>query len=240
MSADRGKPCPYDLWNAFWEMQPTNISDKRTLLLYNKGNIYQEIIRGIIMANADPRREVVQKLSRFLTPSQRSTASEQKAPGTFGINNHELETTIEGFRFLREKTIPGVPGRMMLAATNEERAHGQILICYLEQDAIGNWRYSGGASTSLGALSSHPRVHLGGGGWPNHFHVGGYVITNAQDITRVKLTGINGIEVEDTPENGILLFFTDQKIEIPLLAELYDRTGNVVTRHNVFGSYVGN
>ena len=192
------------------------------------------------MANADPRKEVVQKLSRFLTPSQRSAASEQKTPDPFEITKHELETTIEGFRFLREKTMPDIPGRMMLAATNEERAHGQILICYLEQEASGNWRYSGGASTSLGAQSSHPRVHLGGGGWPNHFHVGGYVITNAQDITHVRLTGINGVEVEDDPENGILLFFTDRKIEIPLLAELYDHSGKLVTSHNVFGSYVGN
>ncbi len=190
------------------------------------------------MAHKDPKREVIQKLSRFLTPSRRSVTGE-KIPGALEINSAALETTIEGFRFLRERTVASIPGRMMIAATNEERAQGQIFICYLEQDACGDWRYSGGASTSFGAISDQPRVHLGGGGWPDHFHVGGYVTTNMQDIVRVRLTGINGIEVEDAPENGILLFFTDQKIEIPLLAELYNRSGQLVTNHNVFGSYMG-
>ena len=191
------------------------------------------------MAHKDPRIEVVTKLSRFLTPSQKTATPVSDTSAIRGINSQELETTIEGFRFLREKTIASIPGRMMLAASNEERAPGQILLCYLEQDLNGNWRYSGGASTSLGAQSSHPLVHLGGGGWPNHFHVGGYVITHGHEITHVRLTGINGVEVEDTPENGILLFFTDRKIEIPLLAELYDATGKLISSHNVFGSYVG-
>jgi hypothetical protein len=196
------------------------------------------LLRGRIMVHKDPRREVVQKLSRFLTPSKKTTQAGQTINAPYAVNEHELVTTIEGFRFLREKTSPDIPGRMMLAAINEERAHGQILICYLEQDQNGNWRYSGGASTSLGAPSHQPRVHLGGGGWPDHFHVGGYIIPAGQEISHVRLTGINGTEVEDRPENDILLFFTDRKIEIPLLAEIYDFTGKVVASHNVFGGYI--
>ncbi len=217
------------------------------------------------MAHRDPRQEVIAKLSRFLTPS----AKVQIGVDTYkpiGIDSRALGETVEGFHVLRERTIPGIPGRMMLAAINETRAPGQLLICYLEQDAQGLWRYSGGASTALlqgaqngadeaseptpsSSLSDEkghfipswqsrpPHVNLGGGGWPDHFHVGGYVVTNGADIARIRLLSANGTVIEDMVVNGIVLFFTDQAVEIPLLAELYDRQGELVADHNVFGSY---
>jgi hypothetical protein len=191
------------------------------------------------MAHKDPRQEVIAKLGRFLRPS---TSKTQSSNTPLGLDNNRLgketgEETGEGFCFLRERTIPGIPGRMMLAARNETRAPGQLLICYLEQNEQGEWRYSGGANTSLAGKSQLPCVYLGGGGWPDHFHVGGYVVTHGLDITHVRLLSVNGTVVEDDVIDGIVLFFSDQPVEIPLLAELYDRQGKLVADHNIFGSY---
>src|SRR5690242_1479844 len=79
--------------------------------------------KGHDMAHRDPRQEVIAKLSRFLTPS----AKVQIGADTYkpiGIDSGALGETVEGFHFLRERTIPGIPGRMMLAAINETRAPG--------------------------------------------------------------------------------------------------------------------
>ncbi len=186
------------------------------------------------MVHADPRQEVIRTLSRFLTSSFQSQSEHVGETRRRDIDAQQLEETVEEFHFLREKTLEDIPGRMILAATNEQRAGDELLICYLEQNARGEWRYSGGASSSRGGVSSTARVILGGGGWPKHFHAGGYVVEVGREIARVSLVAKNGTVVEDVPEHGIVLFFTDRQIEIPLQAELYDRAGNLVARHNVF------
>jgi hypothetical protein len=187
------------------------------------------------MAHVDPKQEVIAKLSRFLTPSKKVRV-DTTTYKPVGINTTAIHDTIEGFRFLRERAIPGIPGRMMLVASNDVRAPEQLLICYLEQDAEGQWRYSGGASTGLGGKSEQPRVNLGGGGWPDHFHAGGYVVPAGQDIARVRLLSVNGVEMIDEVIGEIVLFFTNQAVELPLLAELYNRDGKLVSDHNVFGA----
>ncbi len=187
------------------------------------------------MPNKDPRQEIISKIRYFLTPTSKEPLDDKGHYRIAGVEQADVETTEGGFRFLREKCSVEVPGRMMLAVTNEKRASGQIFVGYLEQNERGEWRFSGGASTSLGGVSAHPRVNLGGGGWPDHFHAGGYVVDNGLDIARVRLVAANGTIVEDNVQNNIVLFFTDQRVEIPLQAELFDRAGELVSSHNVFG-----
>jgi hypothetical protein len=224
------------------------------------------------MAHKDPKREAVMKLSRFLAPSVKALINEESEK-PMGIEGNVLDETVEGFHFLRERTIPGVSGRMMVATLHETRAPGQLLICYLEQDAQGLWHHIG--STSVSQSPSFPdtskkqnaspstsfafqtgrrepdgstplvpdwtgslsHVNLSGGGWPLHFHAGGYVVGNGLDITRVRLLSTNGTVIEDTVVDTIVLFFTDQEVVFPLQAELYDQQGKLVAKHNAFGSY---
>ena len=184
------------------------------------------------MAHRDPQQEVINTLSRFLTPSARVTPGQSHLT----LAENELTRTRESFRFLRTRTIASIPGRMIIAAVNTLRAPDQLQISFLIQNRAGDWCYSGGASTSLGGKSTHPRINLGGGGWPFQFHAGGYVVNNGYDITHVHLLSRNGTICEDEVDNDIVLFFTDEQVEIPLLAELYDREGNLVSAHNVFGN----
>jgi len=51
------------------------------------------------------------------------------------------------------------------------------------------------------------------------------------DVARVRLLSHNGIAIEDAVEDGLVLFESEQDIEPPLRAEIYDRSGRLVARH---------
>jgi hypothetical protein len=73
-----------------------------------------------------------------------------------------------------------------------------------------------------------PRMQKGAGTlkW-----AGGHVIDNGLDVARVRLTGSNGQVLEDTVDDGLVLFVTDQKVRVPVQIELYNRSGEVVGKH---------
>jgi len=41
--------------------------------------------------------------------------------------------------------------------------------------------------------------------------------------------------MEDTVDAGVVLFVTDQHVELPLQAELYDQSGQMIGRHIAIG-----
>jgi hypothetical protein len=112
-----------------------------------------------------------------------------------------------------------------------------FFICHLvlnERD--GAWRFEGGAGG--GSEDGNPRrgfpwVNLGGGGWPSRFYAGGRVVEDdAATVTRVRLRAANGVTLEDTVDNGIALFLTDDTVSPPVRAELLDSAGALVSQHD--------
>jgi len=53
------------------------------------------------------------------------------------------------------------------------------------------------------------------------------------EIASVQLTSPNGWGLTDTVQDGLALFWSDQVMELPIYAELYNRSGEVVNRHTV-------
>lgn len=47
-------------------------------------------------------------------------------------------------------------------------------------------------------------------------------------IARVRLTDVEGRAFEDTVENGVVLFFSDEPVVMPMRLELIDVEGRVV------------
>jgi hypothetical protein len=82
---------------------------------------------------------------------------------------------------------------------------------------------------------SYPWVNLGGGGWPGQFYAGGEVLFQEQEVVRVRLRAANGTELEDSVEDGIVLFVTDHEVRMPVYAELFDGGGNLVSQHRAMG-----
>ncbi len=130
--------------------------------------------------------------------------------------------------FIKERIIPG---HQLYAIMFEDDAGQQYYgNCLLRQDTAGNWRI-GGASWGAGIpVRSQPWANLGGGDGSN-FYAGGYVSDNGFNVARVRLIGDNGVVLEDTVENGQVLFLTDQHVETPVKIELYDDAGKSVGSH---------
>jgi hypothetical protein len=79
---------------------------------------------------------------------------------------------------------------------------------------------------------SSPRANLGGCGG-HQFYAGGKVEHNGQEVARVRLLSANGIVLEDSVDNDIVLFLDDRYIDTPLQAQLYDHQGALVETHQV-------
>ncbi|GCE14074.1 hypothetical protein [Tengunoibacter tsumagoiensis] len=172
------------------------------------------------MAQQDPKQEILSRLVRLY-------AIPATAAG---------EETVH---FLRMRSLPG---RQVHAVTFKNKSGEDIhFLCHVMQNAQGLWGFRGGAGGEVSSdlerahlIHEQPWAHLSGGGWPKEFYGGGYIIDKGVKVARVKLIATNGTVVEDTVENGIVLFLTDERVETPLQAELYDYSGNLINSHDVF------
>jgi len=137
-------------------------------------------------------------------------------------------------RFLKERGIPKRQAHAVTFDTTEGRR--MRYTCYLAQDDDGNWRVQGGSGGGADGspVRATPWVNPGGGGWPANFFAGGVVLDNGLDAARVRLIAANGTTMEDTVDAGVVLFVTDQRVELPLQAELYDQSGQLIGRHSAF------
>jgi hypothetical protein len=79
----------------------------------------------------------------------------------------------------------------------------------------------------------HAWVNLGGGWGP--FYAGGAVLENGGEVVRVRLRAADGTTLEDTVESGLVLFITDDEMRRPILAELIDRSGQIMSQHTAMG-----
>jgi hypothetical protein len=67
----------------------------------------------------------------------------------------------------------------------------------------------------------------------NHFFAHGNVIDNGFDIVRVRLISANGLVFEDVIQDGLVFFASHRKVVRPLQAELYNRSGELISRQTV-------
>lgn len=106
-------------------------------------------------------------------------------------------------------------------------------ICYVDQDESGHW------SVSQTFFLFPRREHKGKLEHPDVgltmskkevFRAWGPVIDNGFGVTRVRLTGSDDIVLEDSVEDGIVLFITEQQPQEPIVVELYNHAKVVVHR----------
>jgi hypothetical protein len=147
---------------------------------------------------------------------------------------------------LKEVSIPHY--RLQLVKYENEAGQQRHAICLVGQDEAGFWQ-SFGASFPRSAFfpgsvahppskeemdTSQPWVLLGGGEGEVSFWADGHIIDHGFDVTRVRLISSNGEVLEDEAEDGFVIFLTDQKIQLPIEAELYNRSGTLVGKQEVF------
>lgn len=186
------------------------------------------------MASRSPEQVIRDYLS-----AQRVSVTSQPIPGASG---RRTETSTGGFD-ARPETIQFGKARRaphcQVHAVTFETQDGQRMrfTCCVRQDSQGEWQFTGGAGGAADhdPQRSHPWINLGGGGWPNQFYAGGHVLEHAGEVVRVLLRAANGTVLEDSVEDGVALFLTDETVQLPLYAELVDAGGRIVSQHRALG-----
>jgi hypothetical protein len=188
------------------------------------------------MTVPDPKQAIIDHISRPLAPLEPSpplppNIQLQGKPGMIRRGGG-LGAKAETVRFLQERSLRDRQLHLVVFE-NEEGKQGQWLCCVL-QDVSSYWSFAGGAN--VGSVEtmpgrSYPWANLAGGWKGNLFWAGGRVLDNGMNVVRVRLISDNGIVLEDTVQDGLVLFVSDQWVQRPLRVELYDNAGNVVGTH---------
>ncbi len=190
------------------------------------------------MTTHDPKQAIIEHVSLplgIVHPAPPHPAGARWWKGELHIGGG-LDAQTGTIRFFQERRLPD---RQLHEITFEDQAgQHQHWLCFVVQDPQGGWRMVGGANYSDDPRHSpvrpHPWVNLAGGGWEDYFWAGGLVLNNGLDIERVRLTSKNGRVLEDLVQDGLVLFISGQKIQVPVQVELYDRTGSLVGTHPCF------
>jgi hypothetical protein len=182
------------------------------------------------MAGSDAKQVIVDYLSK---PSVVVWESQPREHGwREQIRRGGRDADASTIQFVKER---GLPGRQLHAVTFESGLRQRMFV-YVVQDDSGDWHVRGAAGGGMdgGPVRDHPWVNLGGGGWPAQFFMGGTVHDHGLDVARVRLVGANGTTVEDTVDDGLVLFITAEPVEAPIQVELLDRNGALVGQHPAF------
>ncbi|GCE19485.1 hypothetical protein [Dictyobacter kobayashii] len=183
------------------------------------------------MAHQDPKQEIINRLTRLLVSRSSKVPAGSLDEGTQESRNKTLQ-------FLKERSLPG--RRAYIVVFENEQGSEVYFTCYVEEDSQGNWQFRGAAGDGIMGHNPGPVVerawaNLGGGGMPDHFYAGGFVADHEQNVARVRLIAKSGTMVEDKVENGMVLFLSDQHVDLPIQAELYDAAGTLIYNHKVLG-----
>lgn len=186
------------------------------------------------MTNTTPEHVIREYLS-----AARLVLTSQSVPGAVGwraeTSSGGLDARPETIHFIKMRSI--AQRQVHVVAFETQADQRMRFTCCVRQDDTGMWHFAGGAGgTANGSpRHDHPWVNLGGGGWPQQFYAGGEVLDNGLDVVRVRLRSASGTEMEDTVDDGVVLFLTDDEVRMPVFAELFDRSGNVVGQHQAMG-----
>jgi hypothetical protein len=135
-------------------------------------------------------------------------------------------------QFLQERRLPD--RQVHLVAFENETGHQEQWICCIKVADSGDWQFLGGANVGeedTMPKRSNPSVNLAAGWSGDLLWAGGRVLNKGLDVVRVRLISANNLILEDMVQDGLVLFVSDQAVQRPLQAELYDRSGKVVGTH---------
>lgn len=195
------------------------------------------------MANQAPRQAIINYLIQpsipvpdpvtLPAPNDPDVPESKRWRGKVSTGGHDAKA--ETIKFHKERAIPCHQVHYVTFEDDDGISwHGT---CYVTQDECGDWHFEGFAGGSgPNPVRAQPWANLGGG-WRDYLYAGGRVSDNGLDIARVRLVSNDGTVLEDTVDDGIVLFVCEHGVELPLQAELYDRAGNLVASHPVFNHH---
>ncbi len=149
-------------------------------------------------------------------------------------------------RFLKERSIPHHHLYAVSYETETGQQHTGIYFATRREK-----EHISGATSFLLEIDGQPSLRrawdsdkpwlnmVGGFGWEDSswgLWAGGKVIDRSSNITRVRLISADGKVVEDSVEDGVVLFLTGEQMKGPVEAELYNSAGELVSKRVVLHS----
>lgn len=125
-------------------------------------------------------------------------------------------------------------GRQLHVVTFENIAGQRMRLYCCVRRAGGGWLFAGGVGGAVDGepQRSQPWVNLSGGGWPLRFYAAGRVLGDGGATALVRLYTANGVVLEDSVDDDhVVLFLSDDEVQVPLEVELWDGAGRLVARH---------
>lgn len=177
-----------------------------------------------------------QTIREYLTAGRARVAAHPVS----GAQGWQAETWMGGFDAIPETVqfgkMRGDSRRQVYLVSFETRAGRKMrFACLVRRDDAGAWRFAGcaGGGVDGSPQRGHAWVNLGGGWGP--FYAGGAILEDGGEVARVRLRAADGTTLEDTVEDGLVLFITDDEMRRPVMAELIDRSGRVTSQHEAMG-----
>lgn len=130
----------------------------------------------------------------------------------------------------------GIPGHQLHSVTFQDTSGTRWYFTYfLNQREDGTWlvKTSGGSREHEQVAPQGTWANLRCSFIANEFQAGGEVFDHGRDITRVRLISSNNRILEDTVQNSLVLFWSHEEIRLPLQAEFYNRSGELVASEEV-------
>lgn len=132
------------------------------------------------------------------------------------------------FHFFRSRLLPH--SQLHEVTFKNRKGEHQRFLCLTVRMSDGTWSMvSSGIIASTHALQpgEEPHACLSG----SNLWMDGYVVDGDREVTHVRLVSGNGHVLEDTIQDGLIVFTPKQGIPLPVKVELYDHAGNLVGSH---------
>ncbi len=140
-------------------------------------------------------------------------------------------------RFVKSRAFPGCQLHEADFTARDGRARHLLVRTWQQPD--GSWTADpvGGGSGSE-PLRSGPWVNFAAGWNARQFTAGGHVTgQGAEAACLVRLTFADGTTLEDTVDNGVVLFFTSPGPAVPVRVEIHGPAASVLAEYDEFTDF---
>jgi hypothetical protein len=142
-------------------------------------------------------------------------------------------------RFVKSREFPGCQLHEADFATRDGQARHMLVRTW--QEPGGSWAADpvGGGGGGV-PHRNIPWVNFAAGGNARQFAAGGHVTGQGAEAARVvRLTFADGTAIEDTADDGVVLFLASPDVRFPARVEILGTAGNVLAEYEEFAEFAG-
>jgi hypothetical protein len=136
-----------------------------------------------------------------------------------------------------KKERAGVTTRIYAVSYSDTAGRQHFDVVGAAQGADGSWTAGGSAGGSgNGPVRDRPWVNFGGWWGNDLFCAGGTVMgTGSEQAKRVRLSFADEAAIEDTVDDGVVLFLIERGVQLPATAEIFDANSTLLSSHEFPG-----